>query len=372
MDGWMRLVASLQQHFLVFTQRLHSAEVERRSLRVQLANRKRVAKDKRQPAHNDPDIHLVPAERFRSVCEELREALQREQQAQSLLKQQADQLDHLGRRMDTLIQEDREREHTLTQAVQSLSEARKEVRHKEQSLRVLGKHLSGLQQQKKNLEESVHHAENAICMTAKSTDSLVNYMKAVEDSYREVRDHIVQSRSTATGEDLPLPLPKVHLNLMGTERLLGRPDFASCQSLVGMFSEVYHAVCSRIGSLEREISAHQSHVSALRTELHDACLRENLCFIPVCESQSPVTPPLDELCQPVSDPEAPPTDRTNVPLRETSRTSGTCVPCQPLHSPPPPLPDPSQKTRGTKMSSKKAGPAASKNRSRRTRTSVVS
>ncbi|XP_028973586.2 coiled-coil domain-containing protein 171 isoform X2 [Esox lucius] len=162
-----RLVASLQQHFLVFTQRLHSAEVERRSLRVQLANRKRVAKDKRQPAHNDPDIHLVPAERFRSVCEELREALQREQQAQSLLKQQADQLDHLGRRMDTLIQEDREREHTLTQAVQSLSEARKEVRHKEQSLRVLGKHLSGLQQQKKNLEESVHHAENAICMTAK-------------------------------------------------------------------------------------------------------------------------------------------------------------------------------------------------------------
>uniref|UniRef100_A0A3P8XPX5 Coiled-coil domain containing 171 n=1 Tax=Esox lucius TaxID=8010 RepID=A0A3P8XPX5_ESOLU len=275
-----RLVASLQQHFLVFTQRLHSAEVERRSLRVQLANRKRVAKDKRQPAHNDPDIHLVPAERFRSVCEELREALQREQQAQSLLKQQADQLDHLGRRMDTLIQEDREREHTLTQAVQSLSEARKEVRHKEQSLRVLGKHLSGLQQQKKNLEESVHHAENAICMTAKSTDSLVNYMKAVEDSYREVRDHIVQSRSTATGEDLPLPLPKVHLNLMGTERLLGRPDFASCQSLVGMFSEVYHAVCSRIGSLEREISAHQSHVSALRTELHDACLRENLCFIP--------------------------------------------------------------------------------------------
>uniref|UniRef100_A0AAY5KHP3 Coiled-coil domain containing 171 n=1 Tax=Esox lucius TaxID=8010 RepID=A0AAY5KHP3_ESOLU len=154
-----------------------------------------------------------------------------------------------------------------------LSEARKEVRHKEQSLRVLGKHLSGLQQQKKNLEESVHHAENAICMTAK--------YGVLSHPCLQVRDHIVQSRSTATGEDLPLPLPKVHLNLMGTERLLGRPDFASCQSLVGMFSEVYHAVCSRIGSLEREISAHQSHVSALRTELHDACLRENLCFIPV-------------------------------------------------------------------------------------------
>uniref|UniRef100_A0A3Q1EWM4 Uncharacterized protein n=1 Tax=Acanthochromis polyacanthus TaxID=80966 RepID=A0A3Q1EWM4_9TELE len=35
------LVSNLQQHFLLFSQRLHSAEVERRSLRVELANQKR-------------------------------------------------------------------------------------------------------------------------------------------------------------------------------------------------------------------------------------------------------------------------------------------------------------------------------------------
>ncbi|KAK6313851.1 hypothetical protein J4Q44_G00153100 [Coregonus suidteri] len=131
------LVASLQQHFLVFTQRLHSAEVERRSLRLEVAHLKRVTKDGRGPCHKVPDVHLVPAERFDSVCEELRQTLQREEQAQGLLREQV------------------------------LSEARQEVRQKDQSLRVLGKHLSGLQQEKKSLEESVRQAEDALRMAAK-------------------------------------------------------------------------------------------------------------------------------------------------------------------------------------------------------------
>uniref|UniRef100_A0AAZ3SRA7 Uncharacterized protein n=1 Tax=Oncorhynchus tshawytscha TaxID=74940 RepID=A0AAZ3SRA7_ONCTS len=165
--------------------------------------------------------------------------------------------------------------------------SRQLVRQKEQSLRVLGKHLSGLQQEKKSLEESVRHAEDALRMAAKY-DSLASYMRAVESSYREVRDRIVQSRSTSTDKDLPLQLPRVHLDLTGPERLLGGPDVAACQSLVGTFSELYHAAFSRIGSMEREISAHQSHVSALRKELHDACLREDLCFIPVRDERDSI------------------------------------------------------------------------------------
>uniref|UniRef100_A0A673VSX1 Coiled-coil domain containing 171 n=1 Tax=Salmo trutta TaxID=8032 RepID=A0A673VSX1_SALTR len=223
------LVVSLQQHFLVFTHRLHSAEVERRSLRLEVARLKRVSKDDRGPCRKVPDVHLVPAERFGSVCEELRQALQREEQAQGLLREQSDQLHTLGLRMDTHCGEEREREHTLSQAVQSLSEARQEVRQKEQSLRVLGKHLSGLQQEKKSLEESVRHAEDALRTAAKRKDSLASYMRAVESSYREVRDRIVQSRSTSTDDDLPLQLPRVHLDLTGPERLLGGPDVAACQ-----------------------------------------------------------------------------------------------------------------------------------------------
>uniref|UniRef100_A0A8C7FQ55 Uncharacterized protein n=1 Tax=Oncorhynchus kisutch TaxID=8019 RepID=A0A8C7FQ55_ONCKI len=139
-----------------------------------------------------------------------------------LLRQQSDQLHTLGLRMDTHCGEEREREHTLSQAVQSLSETRQEVRQKEQSLR-----------EKKSLEENVRHAEDALRMAAKY-DSLASYMRAVESSYREVRDRIVQSRSTSTDKDLPLQLPRVHLDLTGPERLLGGPDVAACQVLFSL------------------------------------------------------------------------------------------------------------------------------------------
>ncbi|XP_034722100.1 coiled-coil domain-containing protein 171-like, partial [Etheostoma cragini] len=41
------LVSTLQQHFLLFSQRLHSVEVERRSLRLEVANLKRGLKNER-------------------------------------------------------------------------------------------------------------------------------------------------------------------------------------------------------------------------------------------------------------------------------------------------------------------------------------
>ncbi|KAL0970570.1 hypothetical protein UPYG_G00243850 [Umbra pygmaea] len=349
------LVAALQQHFLVFTQRLHSAEVERRSLRLELANLKRVAKDRRQVGHKNPDIHLVPAERFECVCEELRLALQREQTGQGLLEEQAHQLRLLGDRMDTLSRENQERDRTMKQTVQNLAKARKEVGRKDQALRVVGKHLAGLQQQKQCLEETVRQAENALSTTAKSKDALANYMKTVEFSYRQLRDRIVQCRSTSTGEHLPLQLPKMHPSLTAAERLLG-PELVACQSLVGMFSEVYNAACSRIGSLEREISTHQSHVSALRTELQDACLRENVCFLPVCVSQSSMTPPLDDLWQPLVESEAPPT---------VSPTEMKSEPCQPKTNPPDPQSERPKKSRGSKKTWKKPGPATSTTTSRR-------
>lgn len=57
-------------------------------------------------------------QQFRSVCEELSSALQREQQAQSLLHEQATQLQELGVTMETHTSEQLEKDHTLAQAVQ--------------------------------------------------------------------------------------------------------------------------------------------------------------------------------------------------------------------------------------------------------------
>ncbi|KAM4611657.1 coiled-coil domain-containing protein 171 [Polymixia lowei] len=252
--GTKALVSTLQQHFLVFSQRLHSAEVERRGLRLEVAKLKRAAKGDRGQRHKDP-CTLVPAERFDSVCVEMRQALNREEQAQTLLKEQSAKIN------------------TLNQ----------EVRRKDQSLRILGKHLSGVQRERREVEERLRQAEEDLREASRRKDYLVRYMKAADNSYKEVRENLVQSRGSLSGQPLPLQLPRVHAELSGTERIMGGPEVTVCQNLLSTFSDLYQAFCSRIGWLEQEVSAHSSHVTALRSELQDACLRDNLAYVSVTE-----------------------------------------------------------------------------------------
>lgn len=59
------------------------------------------------------------------------------------------------------------------------------------------------------------------------------------------------------------------------------PSSVSLQSLLTAVAQLHHTCSSRIDWLEQEVSAHRSHVTALRSELQDACLRDNLAFVPV-------------------------------------------------------------------------------------------
>ncbi|KAJ8403660.1 hypothetical protein AAFF_G00349860 [Aldrovandia affinis] len=257
-----RMAAALQRLILEFTQRLHAAEKDQRKAGRQTG---------------------VPVEHFESMCEELSSALDREQQAQALLHEQARQLQELGLRLELHSGEEAEKDQTLAEAVKSLSEAKMELKRKDQSLRQLGRHLSQLQQDKRQLEESIRHAESALRMAAKSKDSLAGYMKSVEGSLDDVKERILLSRAAATREDFTLQLPRVHLDTAGSERLMGGPEVAACQSFISTFMDVYQMACSRIALLEKEISSHQTHVSDLKSELQDACLRDTQCFVPVPE-----------------------------------------------------------------------------------------
>uniref|UniRef100_A0A672ZCN8 Coiled-coil domain containing 171 n=1 Tax=Sphaeramia orbicularis TaxID=375764 RepID=A0A672ZCN8_9TELE len=152
------LVSSLQQHFLLFSQRLHSAEVERRSLRVELANLRKAAR--RQ--ESEKSCKTVPVERFHSVCSELRQALSREQEAQKLIQDQNNQLNTLRVRVDSHTTEQTDTQRTLTHNQQLLAEAHQQVSGKERSLRILGKHLSGVQREKRQLEERLQRADEEL------------------------------------------------------------------------------------------------------------------------------------------------------------------------------------------------------------------
>ncbi|XP_075941168.1 coiled-coil domain-containing protein 171 [Anarhichas minor] len=272
------LVSTLQQHFLLFSQRLHSAEVERRSLRLEVANLKRGLRKERKDT-----CRTVPVQRFHSVCVELRQALSREQEAQSLIQEQSEQLHTLQLKVSTHTDQQADTQRTLSHTSQSLSEVRQEVSRKERSLRILGKHLSGVQRERRQLEERLQRVEDELRDAARRKDYLISNMKAAETSYKEVRESLVQSRRSPSAPPRPLPLPREHLELSGTESIMGAPEVAACQSLLSSVSQLCLTCSSRIDWLEQEVSAYRGHVTALRGELQDACLRDNLAYVPVAE-----------------------------------------------------------------------------------------
>ncbi|XP_055085200.1 coiled-coil domain-containing protein 171-like [Periophthalmus magnuspinnatus] len=282
------LVSSLQQHFLDFSQRLHSTEVERRSLRLDLNNLRRATKKKEQEANK-----MVSSERFDSVCSELQGALCREQEAQALMQELNSQLNALRHNMESLNAQKTEAQETHDHTAQLLAHARREVSRKERSLRILGKHLSVVQKEKRQLEERLREAQDELQNTTKRKERLIELMTTAERSCTQFRESLVQSRRPLCSKPRPLTLPE---SPSGTESIMGDPGVAACQSLLSSVALLSQTFSSRADWLEQEVSAHQSHVTALRSELQDACLRHNQVFTPMAvemESAQPV--PVDNL-----------------------------------------------------------------------------
>ncbi|TDG99369.1 hypothetical protein EPR50_G00193600 [Perca flavescens] len=326
------LVSNLQQHFLLFSQRLHSVEVERRSLRLEVANLKRGLKNERGET-----CRTVPAQRLHSVCVELRQALNREQEAQTLLQEQTDQLHTLQLQANTRTTAQEDTQRALSQTAQSLAEARQEASRKERSLRILGKHLSGVQRDRKQLEQRLQRAEAELTDAARRKDCLIRNMKAAETTYREVREGLVQSRCSLSTQPRPLSLPREHLELSGAESIMGAPELAACQSFLSSVSQLFHTCSSRIDWLEQEVSAHRSHVTALRGELQDACLRDNQAYVPVADFPQTI---------PLADEESP----QPVPSSDWSKESSVSLSTAPSQA----NPAPSKALRRPKTKEKKA------------------
>uniref|UniRef100_A0A8B9W7R5 Coiled-coil domain containing 171 n=1 Tax=Bos mutus grunniens TaxID=30521 RepID=A0A8B9W7R5_BOSMU len=281
----LKSTASLQKQIFGFTQRLHAAEVERRSLRLEVTELKRNLNEMKKELDKTQGLQmqlnefkqskLITHEKFESACEELNNALLREQQAQMLLNEQAQQLQELNYRLELHSSEEADKNQTLGEAVKSLSEAKMELRRKDQSLRQLNRHLTQLEQDKRRLEENIHDAESALRMAAKDKECVANHMRTVENMLHKVRDQISLSRTAASRNDFTLQLPRLHLETFAMEGLKGGPEVVACQAMIKSFMDVYQLASARIATLEKEMTSHRSHIATLKSELHTACLREN-------------------------------------------------------------------------------------------------
>ncbi|KFW79030.1 Coiled-coil domain-containing protein 171, partial [Manacus vitellinus] len=172
----MKNIESLQEQIFEFTQRLHTAEVERRSLRLQLAEFKwdfsemKKEADKAQGLQEQLNMlkqKLITHEKFESVCEELNNALHREHQAQLLLNEQAQQLQELNSKLELHSSEEADKTQVLSESVKSLSEATMELRRRDRFLRQQNRLLTQLEQDKRWLSKSIRDAESALCTAAK-------------------------------------------------------------------------------------------------------------------------------------------------------------------------------------------------------------
>lgn len=62
-------------------------------------------------------LSMIPIARFENVCEELNNALKREQQAQGLLNEQTAQMQEMGERLELHANQGEEKDVTLAEAV---------------------------------------------------------------------------------------------------------------------------------------------------------------------------------------------------------------------------------------------------------------
>ncbi|KAM4640457.1 coiled-coil domain-containing protein 171 isoform 2-T2 [Amazona ochrocephala] len=123
----MKSIASLQKQILEFTHRLHTAEVERRSLRLKLAEFKWKFSEMEKEAEKAQSLQqqlnvfkqskLITHERFESACEELNNALHQEHQAQVLLNEQAQQLQELNNKLELHSSEEADKKLVLSEIV---------------------------------------------------------------------------------------------------------------------------------------------------------------------------------------------------------------------------------------------------------------
>ncbi|XP_040273182.1 coiled-coil domain-containing protein 171 [Bufo bufo] len=286
----MKCLAALKKQILGFTQRLHTAEVERRSLRRELSDIKQkiseissdVGSTENPKAQKTTfqQSKVVPYEKFRMVFSELNGALLREQEAQILLTEQSQQLLELNHKIELHSQEEAEKDQTLSEAVKGLSETKMELRRKDQSLHQQNRQLTQLEQDKRRLEESISRAESALRTADREKEVITNYMKSVAAEFQKMRDQTSLSRVATSLQDFAFQLPKLSPKIFEMKGYTGGSDFSACQNMIKSFSDIYQVACTKAAALEREIIFHEKHIAALKSELQTACLRETKSLSP--------------------------------------------------------------------------------------------
>nr|XP_057924907.1 coiled-coil domain-containing protein 171-like isoform X2 [Doryrhamphus excisus] len=200
------LVSGLQRYFLLFSQRLHSAEVERRTLRLEVSTLRRAEQ------RGEVTCRTVPGHHFHSVCTELRHALGREQEAHKLVQEQSMQLDALRLQVDAHATEQADSHRALSHMAESLAAARQRLRGKERLSRVLARRLSRAQEERRSLRGCPRHVDQQLQDANWRQDHVIGYENAAQHRNKKA-------------------LPVHHMGPSGAESIMGKCQVSDVRAL---------------------------------------------------------------------------------------------------------------------------------------------
>ncbi|CAG5125617.1 unnamed protein product, partial [Candidula unifasciata] len=279
------LMCNLQNHILDLTQRLHTAEKERRHLLTELNMLKeQIGETSLSPGDTESmsrkvQTKYVPMSKFEQVCLELSNSLSREQKAQELLQEQNSQLLELTSRLDHCASDGMHKQTNLVQIQEHLTETQKELKHKEQFIRQYNQQLGQVQHERDSLHSNLEDAENTLRIIQRDKDMLVMYVKHVESALEVTRRRFVMLHEPWTGSDVSLTQLLLDADLIPQDLIMQglswQPNdiFLFSQNLVHSFVEIQHQAVKKITSLHEEIVCYRDHIETLKREINNAVHR---------------------------------------------------------------------------------------------------
>ncbi|PIK61148.1 putative coiled-coil domain-containing protein [Apostichopus japonicus] len=279
----LETISILKKQLVSFTKRLHAAEVERRSLRIEVS-RMRDETNSLTQAQQRADVmerqlldvnakmkDFVAKTKFDSICDELARALKREEEAQTVLNQQSDQLEELNLRLNVQTTNEIEKERTIAEAVQGLSDVTMDLKRREQTIHQLKRQVINLEEEKQELRDRTREAENIIKIKTKDKDALVLYLKSLEASVEKARRNLMHKPDS---QSYQLMFNQLLTSAAMSNLDLKEPEASTVQSLLQAFTDAQKTAVNKISMLEEEIASHKQHISSLKKEVSAVCRRE--------------------------------------------------------------------------------------------------
>ncbi|EDV26104.1 uncharacterized protein TRIADDRAFT_55866 [Trichoplax adhaerens] len=281
------VIPDLRNKLLELTRRLHSAEIERRSLRIEVTklqqeyfDNKKMREKTTELQKSLDELHLkynesVPEAKFETIYKELQNALRRESEAQNLLKIQSQQMQDLEYQRTKYSQEQVVNEASITAKAKELFKIREDLERKDRSLYEVNQNFIRLENDHKSVLAELTKAEKLVKTSAKEREALLCYLKAVEAALEQSKQ-LAQSRNLGDANPYQYMLPKL---ILPSERLEAEgfkvgPEMLSCQSVVKAFMEAQQQVLSKVSALESELMPYKTHIGTLKSELTAACQRQ--------------------------------------------------------------------------------------------------